>query len=934
MRPTRQTTQQIPQPSLPLDIKPFNFPDSCHLVITTPRHVFAWDRSGVHSLFRSRRSSIVAAREAKDGSGVLAIASRNVVVLHDTKRGKDESWGLNADQDEVRHLEYSHDAKSLFLTTTSDGTVQRYDTESARLCDPAEKLPTAPVALAVSPTGHMVLSASNDPPVVYLKNLTHNTVSTTFHPNVSAAPVSFAAFHPERPNVFVLAFRDGTVAAYDATKMSKRGPDQSSAMDGEVSHLSNLHRVVVTGDSSLNKSTLAAPIVGVAFLPGYKTRAVTAGHDGKCKIVDFAKQGVILRSWHAKAPLTSISVVAIKPHVGQSVRGGSRHSRASSSHTIGGPTTTESLIALGRIDGKVHIYDTLGLCLAQKSVCASEEKILSVEWAKGSSPQPINLANAERRFSDSISTILRPTGAKPSSQSQLVDTPRKPSKSVQGSPKDLSMAAASINSPSIVSRPTGRFTIHPDEVQEGTVRYTTSQQRIRLAVPGTRGYDDLFSPVKSDTLTARESPKKRITSPGRSRPRLSSRTFVKLPEAQLEQVPVEAGRELAPVHAVGSHATSSGSAEARISKKPAIPPKSARRRLPGATQRSTRRKSSAPVALQVDGDGGIASRNSAAIQLSSFNAKVLSDLRKLNGSNLASRHGHGILSSYACPQSNVLEAQTAILTVPLSQEQEKVSHSKKRSVHLSNSETWPTDSACSLPDLADDDIWLTSDAEDGASRQRRSRKKRTSRPRERLSSRSRNDPAEAMITTTPTQVASKQQLVSRHARQVDGSTEEEMFSADTHMSRAIPFSPGSEDVRELFPRSSSLSPHKSRGSNAHPSKAPERQGLGLTAVALNEASGRLPRSPWARARAGRRGSSPHKATHSTGQTPNIDAFIGQENAMPDGLTRSPGYQCLVCPETASRVQQLEGEVAMMKGEILAMKAVLRRNGLPFPACLR
>lgn len=929
MPPSRQTTQQIPPPSIPSGKQNFQFPDSCHLLIATPRHVFAWDKSGVHSLFRSRRSSIVAAREAKDGSGVLAIASRNVVVLHDTKRGKDESWGLNADQEEVRHLEYSHDAKSLFLTTTCDGTVQRYDTESARMLDPAEKLPTAPVALAVSPTGHIVLSASHDPPVVFLKNLAHNTVSNSFHPNASAAPVSCAVFHPERPNVFLLAFRDGTVAAYDATKMPKRSPDQFSAKDGEISHLLNLHRVMVTGDSSLDRSTLASPIAGVAFLPGYKTRAVTAGRDGKCKIIDFASQGVILRSWHAKAPLTSISVFAMKPEVGRSVRG-SRHSRASSSHTIGGPTTTESLIALGRIDGKIHIYDTVGLLLAQKAVSTSEEKIISVEWAKGSTPQAIDLGGVERHFSDSMSTSLRTTAVKKASPESQLSSPEKRKSSLQGSPKDLSVKDSS---PANASAPIRKFTFHPDEVEEGTVRHIPAPQRSHPTGSAARGYDDLFSPVKADAIAPRASPQKRVTSPGMNRPRLSSRTFIRGPEAHLAQMPVEAGssRHQAAFPSIGSHATSSGSTEKRRSNKPVIPQNSSRRVHPGSSLRSVRRPSVAPPGFQI-GDG-TASRNSTAIQLSSFNAKVLSDLRKLNGGKTASQYGSGTLSSYACPQRNVLEARTTVLTS--GQSNEKAEHMKKRSVHLSNSETWPTDSACSSPNLADDDIWLTSEAEDNTNQQLRRRKQHMSRPPARRSSRSKCDHLGTTSTTAPHQIGSERQPLSSHAHQVDGSTEEETFPAQTHMSAAIPFSPASEELRELFPRSSSLSPHKKRGAKTRPIESSERRGLALTAIALNEAIGPPTKSPWARAKAGRRVPTVHKTAMQVTSRQRLDRnLVGQENAIPQGLARSPSYQCLVCPETTSRVQQLESEVALMKGEILAMKAVLRRNGLPFPACLR
>lgn len=932
MPPTRQNTKQTPQPSLPScsGKQQFDFPDNCHLIITTPRHVFAWDKSGVHSLFRSRRSSIVAARGAKDGSGVLAIASRNVVVLHDTKRGKDESWGLNANQEEVRHLEYSPDAKSLFLTTTSDGTIQRYDTESARLLDPAEKLVAAPVAMAISPTGHIVLSASQNPPVVYVKNLAHNTASSLLNPNASTAPVCCAVFHPERPNIFLLAFRDGTVAAYDATKMPKRDPDQTSAKDGEISRLQNLHRAVVTGDSSLDKSTLAAPIVGAAFLPGYKTRAVTAGHDGKCKIVDFANKGVILRSWHAKAPLTSISVLAVKPEIGRSARS-SRNSQASGSHTIGGPTTTDSLIALGRIDGKVHIYDTVGILQAQKTVSAQEEKIISVEWARGSTPRAIDLGGVERRFSDAVSTDLRPAALKPSGQSQPDPDAKKQSSSPQDDPQDSPNQQAPIRSPPVVPAPTRKFTVHPDEVDDGTVRHVPSPQRSRAAIPATTGYDDLFSPVKADTIKTKKSPKKapreRVISPGRDRPRLSSQTFVKSPDGQAGHTTADvvSPRKVSLAQTAQRHTTSVDSANERRQSKPAIPPKSSRRGKPVVTTRSTRRTSLARVIVPVS--DGTTSRNSTATQLSNFNAKVLSDLRKLNG-NKDVLHGHGVLSAYTVPQRTDPVAEPLQPSSIVSQLRGETAQAKKRSVHLSDSETWPTDSAVG----AEEDIWLTDEPEDTQNQQRKRREDRMSRPPARQTTRSKFE--RQGTKSTAVHDASTHQRVSHHARHVDGSTEEDVFSAETHMTPAVHFSPASENVRELFPRTTSLSPHKSRSPTKKATESPDRKGLGLTAMALNEALGRPGKSPWTRAKAGRRVPSPRKTSQVARQHRAGTGVENREVATFGVLARSPSHQCLICPDNTTRIQTLESEVAMMKGEILAMKALLRRNGLPFPACLR
>jgi hypothetical protein len=76
----------------------FKLPPNSHLIITTSGGIFSWDQDGVKKLFSSSKKSILAAREAKDGSQVLAVADEHVVVLHDCKRGREESWGLSGNE--------------------------------------------------------------------------------------------------------------------------------------------------------------------------------------------------------------------------------------------------------------------------------------------------------------------------------------------------------------------------------------------------------------------------------------------------------------------------------------------------------------------------------------------------------------------------------------------------------------------------------------------------------------------------------------------------------------------------------------------------------------------------------------------------------------------------------------------------------------------
>ena len=66
----------------------FTFPPNHHLVIATENNILACDKNGVRRIFKSASSGILAAKEARDGSGTLAVADSQIVVLH---RVPDES---------------------------------------------------------------------------------------------------------------------------------------------------------------------------------------------------------------------------------------------------------------------------------------------------------------------------------------------------------------------------------------------------------------------------------------------------------------------------------------------------------------------------------------------------------------------------------------------------------------------------------------------------------------------------------------------------------------------------------------------------------------------------------------------------------------------------------------------------------------------------
>lgn len=190
----------------------------------------------------------------------------------------------------------------------------------------------------------------------------------------------------------------------------------------------------------------------------------------------------------------------------------------------------------------------------------------------------------------------------------------------------------------------------------------------------------------------------------------------------------------------------------------------------------------------------------------------------------------------------------------------------------------------------------------------------------------------------------------------DTPTDSDMVTAKEHLSPQTLFSPGSDNVRQLFPRSSSLSPRQKK-CDRQPRKSaprdPQRDPtLELTAKALNAAIARhhqQTKSPWARVRAGksvatssvatRRSSSPSSPQRKKVRPVRKNEFVtvlgdGSNDAESLPRVRSESLESLTCAEAISRVRSLETEVAKLKGDVAAMKAVLRQNGVPFPHCFR
>ncbi|KAK0269876.1 hypothetical protein LTR35_014552 [Friedmanniomyces endolithicus] len=817
MPTTRRVSSSLPRPTTSPDA--VQFPTGQHLLITTPSHIYAWDPTGIRTVFTSGKSGIVAARAR---NGILAVADSQVVVLHDTKHGQDTSWGLTATGDEVRLLENTKDG--LYLTTKLTNEILRYSTLRARVQSPLQAHNTAPVALACSSA--YVVSASDNPPVIYLKNLAHSAPPIFIEPSASDAAVCIAVFHPARDNVFLLGLKDGTIAAYNANEVTRGG------FDGEIGHLKGVHHGVT----------------GCTFLDGAKARAVSVGSDARCRLMDL-ESGVVIRTWHARAPITSVCA-------------------------------SDGMIAVALIDGKVHVYDCVGVLQAQQAV--SSERIINVDWVKG--PTPPAIAARSTQYPSDAPSLPTHTGATEVKQPKLCSGPVETQTTPQATtkPRKKSEQGPGLGLPTGLRRPAATpqparanksFTVHPDEVEEGTVRHTPTTHP-QACPPHPGDLLDLFSPVKS-AGQAQDfgTPEKRPTTSPRQRPRISTQTFMK-----------------SPVLGPGdSHATSSGSETARqVETSPSAKLARIRRASTHVSPVKKRQISFQPV-HKPRGKAGHSSSTLDGAQAAppNENAKVLAGLRQM--STAGPDHG-SMLGAFAGKKAGKASVVPAPMRAPTVMPQRGVGRQKywHPGNVLERESTWPTDSVQDSPvHEAEQDIWLTDESDKEAKNLRRRRMVPVAtRPPARQTPRSRVDSGGTHSTVHPP----ARQNALPPSQRLDGSTGDSAFdTAYTHLSPTGAFSPPSQHVRELFPRSSSLSPAR-------------------------KAAARRLKSPWDRAKASKGRPTPASRTSPPARVKSID------------LVRSPRTGCFECAGANTRISDLEDEVARLKGEVLAMKAILRKNG--------
>ncbi|KAI1508776.1 WD40 repeat protein [Pyrenophora tritici-repentis] len=310
--------------------------------------------------------SIVNARASKDKCGVFAVADGQIVLLYDETRGKNRKYKLKTGDGEPRLLLFSPDSHILYFTTTLSNSVQAYSIPTKELLSPMPSHPSPPHTIAISCNGTILLSASPDPPTIYLQDRRYEgSAPLNFRPTDAHSAVSCAAFqkltgHIQPPYTnFALGFQDGTLAMYRVLLPSL----QERQGEGDTHQMwpFRLQPVRVGVVKGLHKAAMGG-LMAVEFIPGYKSRVVSIRHDGKCRLVDFQEEGKVLRT-EIKAPV-----------VGDATEDATQ---------IYGP---EILIAVGTLAGKVLVFNVLGLLIHEVVL---DSPITAVEWIDEMPPPSI-----------------------------------------------------------------------------------------------------------------------------------------------------------------------------------------------------------------------------------------------------------------------------------------------------------------------------------------------------------------------------------------------------------------------------------------------------------------------------------------------------------------------------------------------------------------
>lgn len=175
-------------------------------------------------------------------------------------------------------------------------SIQTYSLPMGHLLPPSNTHPSPPDVLAISPDGVVLLSASPLPPTILIQDRRWAGIAAVhFKPTDTSSAATCAAFQEHNdtaPSLYtkiVLGFRDGTLAMYkiyisSLTQSNQRPGSLPQLLPSRVGVMSKLHKAAMGG------------VTAAAFVPGYSSRVVSIGQDGRCRLVDFEGNGQKLRT--------------------------------------------------------------------------------------------------------------------------------------------------------------------------------------------------------------------------------------------------------------------------------------------------------------------------------------------------------------------------------------------------------------------------------------------------------------------------------------------------------------------------------------------------------------------------------------------------------------------------------------------------------------
>lgn len=165
---------------------------------------------------------------------------------------------------------------------------------------PQQPHPSPPNVIAISGDCSVLISASPTPPTIYIQDRRWGgSAPTNFHPTDALTAVTCAAFQAHSDSAqasytnFVLGFQDGKMVMYRIFPRTPRKHRKYSQLDRVQSF--QLQPVRVGAIKKLHKASMGG-VTAAEFIPGYTSRVVSIGHDGRCRLVDFEGGGKVLRT--------------------------------------------------------------------------------------------------------------------------------------------------------------------------------------------------------------------------------------------------------------------------------------------------------------------------------------------------------------------------------------------------------------------------------------------------------------------------------------------------------------------------------------------------------------------------------------------------------------------------------------------------------------